>query len=401
MALYIELQDITLANQDLSDNKQLRSDSLTFGAIAAGIAFVMELTLLPLLLSAIGRDLALSLVELAWVYNAYAIAVAVAVLCSGLAGDVLDKRRLFMVGVVLFAVGSILTAFSNDLHAMVASRIVQGIGGGLFFPLVPILLTQANAEQTGKILMIWGALSGFAAAVLPIFGAPLLTGFGWPAILIVIAAVSTLGWLFVVLGHPGKDAARPGGVPDYRKLLLIRGYWLLLSYVFLTYGCFSYYLFHMPISWHRSEFSGLSVAFLLTCVWLTFSVVSFLLRDGMDGIGLNRALLVAPTLFALSFVVAALDQGSPQNQIVSAAFAGSGLACCNSPSTHLLLRVSPKDLRATSSSLDIIFARCGGVAIVAVLAILEPQFELLAIATFLFLATNTSYVFLKELAPPA
>ncbi len=385
-----------MTNFQLHKDRVHGSFGLTLGVTTASIAFVMELTLLPLLLSAIQRDLGLSVVELAWVFNAYAVAVALAVLGVAFVGDKMDKRTLFLSGVALFAIGSMLSAMSDGLNALILSRIVQGIGGGLFSPLVPVLLTQANPEQSGRILMIWGGLAGVAAAVLPILGASLLAGFGWPAIFFAFSAVAILGLLFVALGQDVANTYGPKDMPNYRMLLSNRGYWLLLSYIFLTYGCFSYYLFHFPVSWREIGFSGRSVSIMLTCVWLSFSVVSFLLRDKMEWRGLNRSLLVAPALLAASFAIAALDQNNPPLQLLSAVFVGAGLACCNSPSTHLLLRVSPKDLRAISSCLDITAARCGGVAVVTLLTMMSPFSVLLAVAAFSGLAMFASQLFQQD-----
>lgn len=388
-----------MANLQLPDDRLPLPDGLTIGAITAGVAFVMELTLLPLLLSAIKEAFELSLVDLAWVFNAYAVAIAITVLCSGLAGDVLDKRKLFMFGVAIFAAGSVLAANSSDLNALVMSRIVQGIGGGLFFPLVPVLLTQTNAERAGRILMIWGGLAGFAAAGLPILGGAMLASFGWPAIFVALAAVSMLALSFSMFGKEFIDPRGPRRVPDYRQLGSIRGYWLLLIYIFLTYGCFSFYLFRFPVSWHDNGFGDESVSILLTCVWLSFSFVSFLMRNKIEGIGLNWGLLAAPGLMGLSFVLALIDQDGQRYQALSAVLIGSGLACCNSPSTHLLLRHSPKDLRAISSSLDITFARCGSVATVALLATLSQLWVVIAVLALTILATYAALVFLSDFKP--
>ena len=373
---------------------------LTIGAVIAGIAFVMELTMLPLLLSAIKEDFSLSVIELAWVFNAYAIAVAIAVCCSGFAGDVLDPRKLFIWGVSLFAMGSFLSASSDGLNALIVGRVVQGTGGGLFFPLVPILLTHASAGRAGRILMIWGALTGVSAAVLPMLGAAMLVGFGWSAIFVAFAAVSILALLFVALGQNRVDAFRTRRVPNYRKLLTIRGYWLLLFYVFVTYGCFSYYLFHFPVSWHSNGFDDTSISIFLSCVWLAFSGASFLLRNQIDGNGLRWGLLAAPGLLGLSFLVASFDVNGRVFQLLSAVLVGTGLACCNSPTTHLLLLISPKDLRATSSSLDIIFARGGSVLTVSLLATLGPFWVEMAVLVLALVATYSAIYFLYAIYLP-
>lgn len=387
-----------MTNPQKQDDMFARPNSLTVGAITASLAFIMELSLLPLILNAIKIDLALSVGGLAWVFNGYAIAVALAVLCVGLLGDLLNKRKLFMFGVSLFSFGSLLSAMSSDISSLVLSRVLQGVGGGLFFPLVAVLLTQANAKGAGRILMIWGGLAGVAAAVLPILGMSLLAKFGWPAIFLSFTAVSILALIFVASSKAPDNGSSPGGAPDYRQLFAIRGYWLILLYIFLTYGCFSFYLFHFTVNWHDRGFTDRSVSVFLLCVWISFSATSFALRDRIEGSELYGSLIAAPGLIFLSFLMALIDMSGAHVQALSAIMVGAGLACCNSPSTHLLLRKSPEDLRAMSSSLDIIFARCGSVLMVAALAELSPIGVMLAILSLTFIATSVAFAF--RFAPP-
>lgn len=369
---------------------------LTVGAITASVAFAMELTLLPLLLSVIQRDLGLSVGELAWVFNAYAIAVAIAVLSSGLVGDIFDKRKIFMIGVTLFSVGSLMSAQSDTLLHLVISRTLQGLGGGLFSPLVPILLTQANSQRPGKTLMVWGGLIGVAAAALPFFGSAVLMGFGWQAIFFVIAAIAVLGLLFVLFGSGDIESGQEKSAFHYRRLLSLRGYWFLLIYIFLTYGCFSFYLFFFPVNWHQSGFNSQSVSIFLTCIWLSFSVLSFVLRNRITGHGLGHSLKLAPLFLAASFSVAIVDPNSYSVQIISAVLVGAGLACCNSPSTHLLLRLSPTGLRAFSSSLDITFARCGSVFVVTLFSAIDPVSAALTVVVLAVLAVMSCRFFSDE-----
>ena len=80
-----------------------------FGPIAANVAFVMELTLVPLLLPAIQRQFGLSMGDLGWVFNSYGFAVAIGVLFGGWLGDAFYTRKVFGGGVALFAAGSLLS----------------------------------------------------------------------------------------------------------------------------------------------------------------------------------------------------------------------------------------------------------------------------------------------------
>ncbi|MEL7117495.1 MAG: MFS transporter, partial [Pseudomonadota bacterium] len=107
------------------------------GPIAASAAFVLELTLTPLLLPGIQRAFGLDEGALAWVFNAYGAAVAVGVLLGGLLGDRYGIRAVFAAGVLAFAAGSALAALSGTYEVFIAGRVLQGFGAGVFSPLVP------------------------------------------------------------------------------------------------------------------------------------------------------------------------------------------------------------------------------------------------------------------------
>lgn len=356
---------------------------MVFGTITASIAFVMELTLLPLILGDIQRDLGLSLRELSWVFNAYAVAVAAAVLTTGIVGDRVNKRHLFGFGVLLFATGSVLAAASSDFISLILSRMLQGIGGGLFSPLVPILLTHAFPIRSGRILMIWGGLAGIAATVLPTIGDAVEAAFGWRALFIAFASTSVIAMLLTAMSNVKAYPVEGHGTPKYRSLFPRRGIWPIFAFIFLTYGSFTFYLFYLPTS---LESDSATVAWVLTFVWLSFSTFSFVLREKLEGANLFRILMAAPILIAAGFLTAVAFQGAPQAQVLSGILVGAGLACGNSPSTHLLLCRSPLELRAFSSSLDITFARCGGAITVALFSGVAPVVAAAAVTTLSLLA---------------
>src|SRR6056297_3079868 len=102
------------------------------GPIAANVAFVMELTLVPLLLPAIQKQFGLSIGDLGWVFNSYGLAVAIGVLFGGWCGDAFYTRKVFSLGVALFAAGSLLVAAAESFDALIMARILQGFGAGIF-----------------------------------------------------------------------------------------------------------------------------------------------------------------------------------------------------------------------------------------------------------------------------
>ena len=339
-----------------------------YGSIAVSVAFVMELTLVPLLLPAIQREFGLSIGDLAWVFNSYGIAVAIGVLLGGWLGDVFGPRMVFSLGVMFFATGSALVAVADSPELLIAGRVTQGFGGGMFSPLIPVLLTSASPERPGRILIVWGSIVGYVAAFAPFVYSHALETDDWSLAFSIFAAVALLALLVVLAANWGApDAARSGAPGDYRKLLRARGLWLVFFYIFCTYGAFSYYLFRLPILLSDGGFDVTSIGLIFSIMWLSFSIVSTLLRNLVDAPSVRFILIGAPVLIGLGFPLAYYSTNVWCLALASF-FLGAGLAFSNAPSTQLVLQLAPRGMTAISASIDITFARLGGVTTVALLA---------------------------------
>lgn len=340
----------------------------------------MELTLVPLLLPAIQAQFDLSIGEVAWVFNSYGIAVAVGVLVGGWLGDVVGTRSVFGAGVFCFSLGSLLVAFASSFEALTFGRLVQGFGGGVFSPLIPILLTSAFPHRPGRVLILWGSISGYVAACAPLAYGGFLDHYSWTLAFFIFAAVPVFA-LAVSWTSPApvvEDVARPE--PSYLALLRSRELAVLYAYVFCTYGSITYYLFRLPLWLAENNFEVLNIGLILSVMWLSFSLASTLLRNAVDAPHVRTILLAAPVLIAMGVLLAYRCQDM-SCLILASVLVGSGLACSNAPSTQLILTFAPKGMSAVSVSLDITFARLGGVATVALLA--ESQFVYAAVVIVL------------------
>jgi MFS family permease len=366
-----------------------------YGSIAVSVAFVMELTLVPLLLPAIQREFGLSIGELAWVFNSYGIAVAIGVLLGGWLGDVFGPRMVFSLGVLFFATGSALVAVADSPELLIAGRVTQGFGGGMFSPLIPILLTSASPEKPGKILIVWGSIVGYVAAFAPFVYTSALEADNWSLAFSIFAVVALVALTVVLAANRGTaDAARSGAPRDYRRLLQSPGLWLVFVYVFCTYGAFSYYLFRLPILLSDGGFDVTSIGLIFSIMWLSFSIVSTLLRNLVDAPSVRVILLGAPLLITLGYPLAYYCSNVLCLALASF-LVGCGLACSNAPSTQLVLKLAPKGMTAVSASLDITFARLGGVATVAFLADLVFGYSVVAIAMLSVLATACAWLVVR------
>jgi EmrB/QacA subfamily drug resistance transporter len=131
-------------------------------------------------LPVIRKDLHASLADLEWTVNAYALTFAVLLLTGAALGDRFGRRRLFVIGMSLFTLGSIGAALAPTVHALVAFRALQGLGGAVVTPLTLTLLSAAvRPERRGLALGAWGGIGGLAVAIGPLVGGAVVEGISW------------------------------------------------------------------------------------------------------------------------------------------------------------------------------------------------------------------------------
>jgi EmrB/QacA subfamily drug resistance transporter len=128
-------------------------------------------------------ELGASVEELQWFVNAYTLAFASTILVASALGDRFGRRTVFLLGIVLFAVGSVAAALSSDPTQLITARAVQGLGGAGVLPLSLALLAGGVAPERRPLAIgIWGGISGLGVAVGPLVGGAVIEGWNWQAI---------------------------------------------------------------------------------------------------------------------------------------------------------------------------------------------------------------------------
>lgn len=141
---------------------------------------LLDSTVVNVALPAIGRDLGASLAGLQWTVTAYTLTLAGLILLGGSLGDRMGRRRVFVIGVVWFALASALCAAAPGIGALVAARALQGIGGALLTPgSLAIIQASFAADDRPRAIGAWSGLGGVAAAVGPLLGGWLVGAAGW------------------------------------------------------------------------------------------------------------------------------------------------------------------------------------------------------------------------------
>jgi EmrB/QacA subfamily drug resistance transporter len=128
----------------------------------------------------IREDLNASLESLEWTVNAYTLTFAVLLLTGAALGDRFGRRRLFVIGIGLFTLGSVLAAIAPGVEILNVARAVQGLGGAIVTPLTLTILSAAvPAEKRGLALGAWGGVGGLAIAFGPLVGGAVVEGISW------------------------------------------------------------------------------------------------------------------------------------------------------------------------------------------------------------------------------
>jgi EmrB/QacA subfamily drug resistance transporter len=141
------------------------------GSCLGLFVLMLDSTVINLALPAMQDDLAASTSSLQWVPNAYLLTIAALVVTGGRLGDIFGRRRLFEIGLALFAAGSVVGALAGTIETLVAGRIIQGIGAASLLPLSLALVSDAFPErEQARAMGIWAAVSSLALALGPLVG---------------------------------------------------------------------------------------------------------------------------------------------------------------------------------------------------------------------------------------
>jgi EmrB/QacA subfamily drug resistance transporter len=168
---------------------------LTLAAVAFGLFMIMlDNTIVNVALPSIERDLDISISELEWVVNGYALTFAVLMLTGGKLADFLGRRRIFIAGLAIFTLSSLACGLATSAHMLIGARVVQGSGSALMNPATLSIITATfPPRQRGAAIGIWAGVSAMALAIGPLVGGVLTEQIGWSWIFFINVPVGVIG----------------------------------------------------------------------------------------------------------------------------------------------------------------------------------------------------------------
>src|ERR671930_650764 len=167
----------------------------TLAAVAVGLFMIMlDNTVVNVALPSIQNDLHISTSELEWVFNAYALTFGVLLLTGGKLADLLGRRTIFIVGLLIFTGASRGCGLDGGATSLIAARTVQGVGAALMNPATLSIITATfPPRQRGTAIWIWAGVSALALAIGPLVGSLLTQDIHWSWIFFINIPVGVAG----------------------------------------------------------------------------------------------------------------------------------------------------------------------------------------------------------------
>jgi EmrB/QacA subfamily drug resistance transporter len=397
---------------------------LAAAVLGSTLAYVDE-SVVNVALPRMESDLGTTLAAMQWVINAYTLCMSALLLVGGATADQFGRRRIFLIGVSVFALASLVCGLAPNVAVLIAARIAQGVGAALLVPCSLALIGAAFDErERGAAIGVWSAASAIAAGAAPLLGGVLVDHGSWRLIFLInpLLAVPTL-WITVRHVPESRDPAAGTSV-DWRGALLAfaglggvvygliassgrpadprviaalsLGVLLLVALVVIERGSRAPML---PLELFRSRvFSGVNALTLLLygalgaaffflpflliqahgysttaagAVYLPFTLVLAVLSRWsgrlMDRFGARPPLSVGPIITALGFVLLALGGGRYGFTLMSMTVLGFGMAITVAPLTATVLNAVPAHRTGVASGINNAVASVGSLLLIAAL----------------------------------
>jgi EmrB/QacA subfamily drug resistance transporter len=394
--------------------------------LASSIAYIDQ-SVVNIALPAIERDLAASVVVIQWLVNAYTLCLSALLLIGGAAADQFGRRRIFVIGVGIFAAASLWCGFSPNIVQLIVARGIQGLGAALLIPCSLALIGASfDEEERGKAIGTWAGFSAIAAAVGPLLGGWIVDHFSWRWIFL-INPLLALPTIWIVYEHvpESRDSQSRGGLDWTGAILALIGlggacFGLIAAPDFgwtdvrvatplagglLLLGAFIWTERHsgspmLPLDLFRSRtFSSVNLLTLLLyaalagaffflpfaliqvhgysavlagAAFLPFTIIMALLSRWSGGLldrfGARLPLVIGPTITALGFGLLALAVGGGAywGFLVSTAVLGLGMAISVAPLTTTVINAVPAHQTGVASGVNNAVASLAGLLAVAI-----------------------------------
>ncbi|MFJ1805068.1 MULTISPECIES: MFS transporter [unclassified Streptomyces] len=220
----------------------------------------LDVTVLNVALPAMQSDLHASTAGLQWTIDAYTLVLAMLLMLAGSTADRIGRKKVFMAGLVVFTVGSLLCSLAPNLELLIAARMVQAVGGSMLNPVAMSIITNTftDPRERARAIGVWGAVVGISMAAGPLLGGLLVESVGWRSIFWINLPVGLVALLATLRHVPESRAPKPRRPDPVGQLLVIA-----------LFGPLTYAIIEAPGAGAATSapFAAVALAALVGLVW--------------------------------------------------------------------------------------------------------------------------------------
>jgi EmrB/QacA subfamily drug resistance transporter len=220
----------------------------------------LDNTVLNVALPSLQRDLHASTSGLQWTIDAYTLVLASLLMLAGSTADRIGRKRVFMSGLVVFSVGSLLCSLAPNLSLLVIFRMVQAVGGSMLNPVAMSIITNTftDARERARAIGVWGAVVGISMAAGPLVGGLLVQSVSWRAIFWINLPVGLAALLLTLRFVPESRAPKARRPDPLGQILVIA-----------LFGSLTYAIIEAPDSGPAAvaPYAAIALAALLGLLW--------------------------------------------------------------------------------------------------------------------------------------
>ncbi|MER7927149.1 MFS transporter [Streptomyces sp. NPDC096057] len=220
----------------------------------------LDVTILNVALPAMQTDLHASTSGLQWTIDAYTLVLASLLMLAGSTADRIGRKRVFVVGLVVFSLGSLLCSLAPGLDSLIWFRMIQAVGGSMLNPVAMSIITNTFTEprERARAIGVWGAVVGISMAAGPLIGGLLVDSVGWRSIFWINLPVGLAALLLTLKFIPESRAPKARRADPVGQLLVIA-----------LFGSLTYAIIEAPDSGFTSilPFAVLALAALVALLW--------------------------------------------------------------------------------------------------------------------------------------